>query len=112
MEAIPERRKLGELAGELVTWKVARERAKRTHRIAMVEFEDGYALDATDDTLMRFVNHSCESNCFIRRSGHRVEFYSRRALVNGEELTADYGETHHEGTHPCGCGAAKCRKFL
>ena len=80
LEAIPPKRKLGEMYGEVVTWAVARRRAKQFERIAVVEFEDGWALDATDDTLLRFVNHSCEANCFIRRNGHRVEFYSRRAL--------------------------------
>jgi uncharacterized protein len=111
-QAVPVRRKLGEMTGEVVTWAVARRRAKLYERIAMVEFEDGYALDATHDTLLRFVNHSCDANCYIRRNGHRVEFYTRRALAPGEELTADYGETHHDGKHPCHCGAGKCRGFL
>ena len=111
-EVIPARRKLGEMRGELVRWAEARRRAKRFERIAVVEFEDGWALDATADTLLRFINHSCDANCFIRRNGHRVEFYSRRALRSGEELTADYGETHHDGKHPCRCGAANCRGWL
>ena len=112
MEAVPARRKLGEMTGEIVTWRVGRARAAKSQRIAMVEFDDGYALDATDDKLLRYINHSCDSNCFIRRAGHRVEFYTRRALRKGEELTADYGETHHDGKHPCQCGAANCKGWL
>jgi uncharacterized protein len=112
LEPIPARRKLGEMTGEVVTWRVGRERAKLYERIAMVEFEDGYSLDATHDKLLRFVNHSCDANCYIRRIGHRVEFYTRLALAKGTELTADYGETHHDGKHPCQCGALNCRGFL
>jgi len=111
-EAIPARRKLGEMTGEIVTWRTARQRARFHERIAMVEFEDGFALDATDDKLLRFINHSCDANCFIRRNGHRVEFYTRRALAKGEELTANYGETHHDGQHACRCGARNCRGYL
>jgi uncharacterized protein len=112
LEPIPARRKIGEMTGEIVVWRVARQRAKLHERIAIVEFEDGYALDATHDTLLRFINHSCDANCFIRRNGHRVEFYTRRALAKGAELTADYGETHHGGQHPCHCGALNCRQYL
>jgi SET domain-containing protein len=35
-----------------------------------------------------------------------------RAIAAGEELTADYGETHHAGTLRCQCGAANCRGAL
>src|SRR4051794_8804394 len=97
LEAIPARRKIGEMTGEVVSHRIARQRAKLHQRIAIVEFEDGWALDATHDKLLRFVNHSCDANCFIRRNGHRVEFYTRRWLTRNEELTANYGETHHDG---------------
>ena len=111
-EAIPARRKIGEMTGKVITWRVARLRAKKYERIAIVEFQDGFALDATNDKLLRFINHSCDANCFIRCSRHTVEFYTRRALKKGEELTANYGETHHAGKHPCHCGAANCRGYL
>jgi len=110
---VPPRRKLGELGGELITVREARRRARRYERIAIVEFEDGTALDATrGGTDFRYVNHSCTPNAFIRRAAGRVEFYSLRPIAPGEEVTCDYGETHHDGTLPCRCGSGRCRGLL
>jgi uncharacterized protein len=38
----------------------------------------------------------------------RVEFYALRAIAPGEELTANYVETHHPGGMACQCGAPNC----
>lgn len=106
------RRKIGELTGTLITQQEARRRAMHSRRIAIVEFEDGIALDATKDVCLRYVNHSCSPNTYMRRVGHRVEFYALRAIGSGEELTCDYGESHHEGKLPCRCGSERCRRRL
>lgn len=104
------RRKIGELTGDIISIAEARRRAAKRRCITIVEFDDGMALDATRHAQpLKHVNHSCEPNTYMRRIHHRVEFYSLRAIRPGEELTCDYGETHHEGTLPCRCGAAKCR---
>jgi SET domain-containing protein len=79
----------------------------------MVEFENGTALDASRlGGPFGYVNHSCEPNVFMRRYRGRVEFYALRRVEAGEELTCDYGETHHNGKLPCRCGSAKCRGCL
>jgi uncharacterized protein len=109
---LPARRKLGELRGTLITQQEARRRALSARRIAIVEFDDGIALDAAKDKCFRYVNHSCTPNTYMRRVGHRVEFYALRAIEPGEELTCDYGETHHEGKLACRCGSAGCRRRL
>ena len=110
---IPARKKIGELAGERISLREARRRAKRLKRIAIVEMDDG-AIDATVKGAgpLRYVNHSCDPNCYIRIAYNRVEFYALRAIKAGEELTCDYGETQHNGTLPCRCKSQKCRKFL
>jgi SET domain-containing protein len=41
------------------------------------------------------------------RSG-RIELYAMRDIAPGEELTVNYGQTHHEGRLACRCGAARC----
>lgn len=110
--AVPPRRKIGELTGELISVKEARRRAKDMDVVTIVEFEDDKALDVSTDPFLRYVNHSCEPNTYMRRIGHRVEFYAIRRIRAGEELTCDYGETHHEGTLPCQCGAARCRERI
>lgn len=110
---IPARRKLGELTGELINHREARRRARDRKRIAIVEFDDGMAIDASvNGNAFRYTNHSCAPNAYMRIAGQRVEFYSLRVIKPGEEITCRYGETQHEGTVPCRCGRGRCREFL
>ena len=80
--------------------------------VTIVEFEDDKALDVSTDRCLRYVNHSCGPNTYLRRVNHRVELYSLRRIRAGEELTCDYGETHHEGQLPCRCGSPSCRSRI
>lgn len=109
---LPAHRKIGELTGEIISVREARRRARDAEVVAIVEFEDDKALDATTDGCLRYVNHSCGPNTYMRRIGHRVEFYSLRRIRAGEELTCDYGETHHDGKLPCRCGSPQCREKI
>lgn len=110
---LPARRKLGELGGELISQREARRRARLAASIKIVEFGDGTALDATHlGGPFGYVNHSCAPNTFMRCYRGRVEFYSLRPVEAGEELTCDYGETHHDGALECLCGSPKCRGRL
>jgi SET domain-containing protein len=109
---IPARAKIGEFEGEVIGLREARRRAKGRAIVAIVELER-HALDATRSRRgFRFINHSCDPNTYIRCTPERAEFYARRAIAAGEELTADYGESHHNGKLPCRCGAANCRGFI
>lgn len=108
----PARRKIGELTGELISIREARRRAKRSDVVTIVEFEDDKALDVANDPCLRYVNHSCAPNTFLRRANRRVELYTLREIRPGEELTCDYGETHHDGKLPCQCGAKGCRSRI
>jgi uncharacterized protein len=111
-QPIPARAKIGEFEGERIGLREARRRARGRSVIAIVELER-HALDATGHKHgFRFINHSCDPNTFMRCTADRAEFYARRAIAAGEELTVDYGESHHEGRLPCRCGAACCRGFL
>lgn len=113
LQSIPARKKIGNLAGEIITLRQARIRAAKTNRVAMVEFGDGRALDASvNPNELRYVNHSCQPNTFMRVCYSRVEFYSLKAINKGEELTCHYGETHHDGKLQCRCGAENCKGFL
>jgi SET domain-containing protein len=38
----------------------------------------------------------------------RIEIYAMRDVAAGEELTIDYGESHHQGRLACRCGAPRC----
>ncbi|MEP7128897.1 MAG: SET domain-containing protein-lysine N-methyltransferase, partial [Chitinophagales bacterium] len=108
--AIPKRKKIGDLGGVIISMREAKKRVRATKEIAMVELTDKTALDASvESNSLRYINHSCAPNSYIRVTTSRVEFYTLRKINKGEELTADYGITHHEGKLPCKCGAPNCR---
>ncbi len=112
-EGIPARAKIGEIRGEAISVEEARVRATRHERIMIVELSARRAIDFTKSTdPMRFTNHSCQPNARLCLDNGRVEFYALRVIEAGEELTVDYGETHHDGKLACRCGAPGCRGAL
>ncbi len=112
-EAIPARRKIGEIRGEAISVREARRRAKGMARIMIVEVTHTRAIDASHSAdPLRYTNHSCQPNAVLRIRQGRVEFYAMRDVLAGEELTVNYGETHHEGTLRCRCGASGCVGML
>jgi SET domain-containing protein len=113
LQSIPARKKIGDLGGVIITMKEAMRLIKNKKVINLVELEDDLALNASDQPNdLRFINHSCNPNTYLRVLRNRVEFYALRSIKKGEELSCDYGETHHEGTLPCKCGAKNCRGFI
>jgi SET domain-containing protein len=113
LSSIPARVKIGELAGNIISVKEARIKAAIKKRIAIVELNNKIALDASEtDGAIKYINHSCNPNSYIRVAFNRVEFYSLREIKKGEELSANYGETHHDGSLKCNCGAKNCKGFL
>jgi len=112
-EPIPGRRKIGEIRGEAISVREARRRAKGAARIMIVEVSEKRAIDASQSSdPLRFTNHSCRPNAVLRIRQGRVEFYALRDVAAGEELTVNYGETHHNGTLRCRCGAPGCIGML
>ncbi|MEY4748558.1 MAG: hypothetical protein RIQ60_772 [Pseudomonadota bacterium] len=112
-EPIPAYKKIGEIRGESISVKEAHRRVRGVARIMMVEISERRAIDASASTdPLRYTNHSCTPNTVLRIRQGRVELYAMRAIQLGEELTADYGETHHGGRLPCRCGAPNCRGAL
>ncbi len=108
-EAIPARRKIGEIRGESISVADARIRATRHERIMIVEVSARRAIDFSKSAdPMRYTNHSCAPNARLCIRQGRVEFYALRNIARGEEITVNYGETHHEGRLACRCGAPGC----
>lgn len=109
LEPVPKWHKIGEVRGESITVAEARRRAATLERIMIVEVSPKKAIDLARSTdPMRFTNHSCQPNGQLRISEGRIEFYALRDIAPGEEITVDYGETHHEGRLTCRCGAPGC----
>ncbi len=112
-EPIPARRKIGEIRGEAIAVREARRRAREQQRIMIVEVSERRAIDASQSAdPLRFTNHSCRPNVVLRIRQGRIELYAMRDIAAGEELTADYGETHHAGRLQCRCGVAGCNRRL
>jgi SET domain-containing protein len=112
-EPIPSRLKIGEIRGESISVAEARVRATRSERIMIVEVSQRKAIDFSRSAdPMRYTNHSCRPNARLVIRNGRVEFYAQRAIGPGEEITVDYGDTHHQGRLACRCGAAGCRGAL
>ena len=108
-EAIPPRLKIGEIRGQSLSVADARIRATRVERIMIVEVSPRKAIDfSRSSDPMRFTNHSCRPNARLCLRQGRVEFYALRAIAAGEEITVNYGETHHKGKLACRCGAPGC----
>lgn len=78
----------------------------------------GLLIDATRrGNLARFINHSCEPNCYVQewtvREQPRMAIFALREIKPGEEITFNYnfqrfGEEHVE----CHCGAPSCIGIL
>jgi uncharacterized protein len=106
---IPHKLKIGEIRGESISVAQARIRATRSERIMIVELSDRKAIDFSKSAdPMRYTNHSCQPNARLCIRQGRVEFYAVRAIQAGEEITVNYGQTHHEGKLACRCGAVGC----
>lgn len=113
LQRIPARKKIGDLGGVIITMKEAMKLIKNLKVINLVELDNDLALNASaNPNDMRFINHSCGPNTYLRVMKDRVEFYALRDIKKGEELSCDYGETHHDGKLPCKCGAKNCRGFI
>jgi SET domain-containing protein len=117
VEPIAPRKKIGEIRGESVSQREAFARARvarqQSGHVFMIAVSDKRAIDATASTdPLRFANHACEPNMVLKIQQGRAEFYALRDSAAGEELTADYGATHHAGKLACRCGAARCRGWL
>ena len=112
-ETIPARKKIGDLGGVIISQREARRIANETKRVAIVEFGNGKALNASvNSNALRYINHSCSPNTYMRVLHNRVEFYALRNISDREELTCNYGETHHDDKLPCRCGAPGCQGFI
>ena len=108
-ETIPKRLKIGEIRGESISVAEARIRATRSERIMIVELSSRKAIDfSRSSDPMRYTNHSCQPNARLCIRQGRVEFYAVRDIERGDEITVNYGETHHEGRLACRCGAPGC----
>ena len=110
---MPAKRKIGSLGGKIISKRQGRLKAKTKASISLVELWNGQTLDASvNSNELRYINHSCQPNTFMRTIHNHVEFYALRDIKRDEELTCNYGLTHHEGNRKCTCGASGCKGYI
>jgi SET domain-containing protein len=109
---LPRRRKIGQLEGKLVRLPQARKAIEHSEQIYLVEISRRYALDCSNGNDFRFLNHSCQPNCYLRVHLRRIEIYTLQEIRPGTELTVDYGLTPHKNGMPCRCGSPRCRSRI
>ncbi len=113
LQRIPARKKIGDLGGVIITMKEAMRLIKDLKVINLVELDNDLALNASaNPNDLRFINHSCDPNTYLRVMKNRVDFYALKNIKKGQEMSCYYGETHHDGKLPSRCGAKNCRGFI
>lgn len=111
--AIKGKKKIGSLAGIIKSKKKISKLISFQHSIKIVELDFGMVLDSTDySNELCFINHSCNPNCYLRIFRHHVEVYTLRTIKKKEEITVNYGETHHDGKLKCSCNSRRCRMSI
>ncbi|CAL8132504.1 unnamed protein product [Orchesella dallaii] len=74
-------------------------------------------IDATTcGSLSRFINHSCNPNCYAKvitiGGEKKIVIYSKQPIAVSEEITYDYKFPLEDKKIPCLCGTAGCRGTL
>lgn len=63
--------------------------------------------------IAKYINHSCEPNCYFEIKDQRVFIHALRDIQKGEELTYNYGyDLEDFEEHPCRCGSARCVGYI
>lgn len=104
---------IGEYLGKLITNKEADERYGDESATYLFSVEDDLCIDATHiDCPLKYINHSCDPNCYAEVDKHKVFYYAKHAIKKGEELTVDYQievDPSDDDPQTCFCGTKACR---
>ncbi len=102
--------------GNKITQKQADKRVATDENacIYLFELNDKYVLDGDiAKNPAKYINHSCNPNCYSTIIDDEVWVYSLRDIQLGEELSYDYGfQRMGWQDHPCRCGAKACFGFI
>ncbi|WP_255437818.1 SET domain-containing protein [Comamonas flocculans] len=121
LQAIAEGEVIIEYLGEVISWDEAQERhphdpAQPNHTFYFHVDED-HVIDANvGGNAARWINHSCEPNCWADEVQGRIFITALRDIAAGEELNYDYGLIIEErytkklkAQYACRCASPHCR---
>ncbi len=80
----------------------------------LFEIDKQWTIDGSSQAnTARYINHACIPNCEARIDDGRVRIFAVRDVIEGEELTIDYGEEYFdEFIKPTGCKCDACAQKL
>ena len=112
-ESILEGTRILEYLGHKITKQESAARlAERNNYI--FHFDYAHDIDGLiPENTARFINHSCDPNCHIEKSGGQIWVVALRDIRPDEELSFNYGydATDYE-KFPCNCGARVCCGYI
>nr|XP_057925999.1 histone-lysine N-methyltransferase SETD1B-A-like isoform X2 [Doryrhamphus excisus] len=111
-----------EYVGQIIRQNIA---DMREHRYEEQGIGSSYLFRVDEDTIIdatkcgnlaRFINHSCNPNCYAKvitvESHKKIVIYSRQPIAINEEITYDYKFPIEDTKIPCLCGVESCRGSL
>jgi len=113
-----------EYVGEIIDWQTAQDRhphdPKQPNHTFYFHVDDNRVIDAKHGgNSARWINHSCDPNCFADEIDGRIFITALQNIHAGEELNYDYGLIIEErytpklkAEYPCWCGSSNCRGTL
>ncbi|MBS0467352.1 MAG: SET domain-containing protein-lysine N-methyltransferase [Proteobacteria bacterium] len=124
MQDIAEGEVIIEYKGEVISWQEAQDRhphdPEQPNHTFYFHIDDEHVIDGKHHgNCARWINHSCDPNCYADERGGRVFITALRNIAAGEELNYDYGLMVQErytkklkAEYPCWCGSRNCRGTL
>jgi len=113
-----------EYVGEVISWDEAQRRHPHDpsdpNHTFYFHVDEDHVIDAkVGGNAARWINHSCEPNCWADEVDGRIFITALRGIKAGEELNYDYGLIIDErytprlkAEYPCRCGSRHCRGTL
>ena len=110
-----------EYAGKRISYEESQDRhphdPANPHHTFFFQIDGDHVIDGGDGgNSARWINHSCDPNCFAEEMDGRIFISALRNIHAGEELGYDYGLIIDERYTPklkaeygCRCGAPDCR---
>ena len=124
LQDVAEGEVLIEYIGEVISWDEAQDRhphdPKQPNHTFYFHVDENRVIDAKHGgNSARWINHSCDPNCFADEIEGRIFITALRNIRAGEELNYDYGLIIEErytpklkAEYPCWCGSENCRGTL
>ncbi len=121
VQDIAEGEVLIEYTGEIISWQQAQDRHPhdplQPNHTFYFHVDEDRVIDANHGgNSSRWINHSCDPNCFADEQGGRIFITALRNIAAGEELNYDYGLMLDErytkklkAEYACWGGADHCR---